>query len=215
VVAADVACANQRFFDDSNTRAEQERYARGWDSRKGKLTGGITFPIEDKVRCGGRLYRFGHAEKTDEENFSSPWWMRQETFTEIVARALRTGASLSDMNRIKNAVAHDFGSSGVIFVVELLQDLRVFSGRGRPVQESGQMGGVKDRILLGGVEIAQLFIPGLRDFTRRGRSDIAHAAMRIVRSEPASAYFLNQASRNRAGLAALDRDLPPGGRVPR
>jgi hypothetical protein len=208
-------CANDRFFDDSKARAEQERYARGWDPRRGKLTGGITFPTEDKLRAGETLYRFGHAERNDEENLSSPWWMRDAAFHEIVARASATGATLEETNRIKNAVAHDFGTAGVLFVVVVAQELRIFSGRGRPVEESGANGGVLRRILPGGFEIAQLFIPGLRDYPTGTRSAIARGALRFVRTEPAAEYLANQQARNQAGLAELDRVLPPGGRIPR
>jgi hypothetical protein len=113
------------------------------------------------------------------------------------------------MSRIKNAVSYDFGPADVIYVVKLREPLRVFTGRGRPVEDSGrEPGSVAKRIFPGGFEITQLFVPGLRDYPAAVRSAIALRAMHVVRSEQTVDYVLNQRARNRAGLEALDRLRP-------
>jgi hypothetical protein len=62
-----MGCLNDHFFTNRTVRAEQERYARGWDPRSGKVKGGITFPIEDKVDAQRTLFRFGHGRDPDEK----------------------------------------------------------------------------------------------------------------------------------------------------
>lgn len=198
-----MACANDKYFSDPKLRAEQERFARVFDSREGGFRGGITFPEEDKVyQRDHLLFRFGHGGRSDEENLSSPWWLRQDSFNEIVARARMSKTNLIEMSRIKHAVSHKFGLADIIYVVEVRQPLRVFTGRGRPVVEESLMpGSTAGRIFPGGFEIAQLLIPGLRESAMvKCRSQIWHQALSFYRSEPALDYIVNQATRNAAGL---------------
>lgn len=101
-----MACANDQYFSDPKLRAEHERFARGFDPREGTFQGGSTFPQEDKVYRRDRLlFRFCHGGKSDEENLSSPWWLREASFNEIMARARMSEMNLIEMSRIKNAPA--------------------------------------------------------------------------------------------------------------
>ena len=198
-----MACANDQYFSDPKLRAEHERFARGFDPREGTFQGRITFPQEDKVYRRDRLlFRFGHGGKSDEENLSSPWWLREASFNEIVARARMSERNLIEMSRIKNAVPHRFGPADVIYTVEILDSLRVFTGRGRPVvEESSTPDSTAKRIFPGGFEVAQLYIPGLREgAVARCRSKMWFRALKKYRSEPTLEYVVNQAARNAAGL---------------
>ena len=110
--------------------------------------------------------------------------------------------NLIEMSRIKNAVPHRFGPADVIYTVEILDSLRVFTGRGRPVvEESSTPDSTAKKIFPGRFEVAQLYIPGLREgAVARCRSKMWFRALKKYCSEPSPKYVVNQAARNAAGL---------------
>jgi hypothetical protein len=59
--------------------------------------------------------------------------MRSQTFYEIASCAERNGFDFQELYRHKAAVAKSFGVADPVLKAETQQELRVLSGRGRPV----------------------------------------------------------------------------------
>lgn len=185
--------ANQNLFDDPREYDRHKAAASGFSG--GRARGGIAFITEDKVRPGEILYRIGHSNMPMTVNMSSPWWMREDTFEHIMGCADRAGSDPQQLFRMKCAVACDFGVADVILMAQVKQTLRAFTGRGYPVwDESDEK---KGQLWLGGMEIAQLFIPGLRDFARKIPTPLCHASLEILEKFKVSEYIHVQRRRNK------------------
>lgn len=149
-------------------------FAQGWNPATRSARGGISFPQEVKIRPGEVLIRIGHSVNAkgapipDWENLTSPWWMTSGTFLEIAARSQDSGTDIHHLARMKLALTPDFGVADTLFWVVVRQTLRAWNGRGFPVMEDPdpKVRQASNRPLAwhGGYEIAQNFIPGLRDF---------------------------------------------------
>jgi hypothetical protein len=179
--------ANDRFFTNPVL------YQRFLSDAKGRLRGtprgGIQGTVEpDKVKPREKLYRIGHSTSTDDVNFSSPWWMRSETFYEIMSRAERNELDFQDLYRHKAAAAKSFGVADLVLKAEVQQQLRVLSGRGRPVIDVDQDNTVTGA-WYGGHEITQLYIPGLReDPSLKTPSAILNSLLKVVLKVSVSDY---------------------------
>ena len=121
---------NASFFVEPE-RSRQIRYAKQ----------GLLSPEEDKLRPGLMLYRVGHSSLSEEENFSSPWWMDYEAYIKIKKFAETNHTSLTVSHRVQNAVAHRFGGSNILYKVQLRATLRAFIGAGRPIESDGRYSG--------------------------------------------------------------------------
>jgi hypothetical protein len=153
---------NQSLFDDPNEYGRLKAFASGHSN--GRIRGGMSFIEEDKIRVGEVIYRVGHSNKTADENISSPWWMRDSLLYYIMNSAEAAGTNEQQLYRMKCAVSYDFGVADILLQVRVKKTLRAFTGRGRPVID--QAPGKAGLTWFGAFEIAQLFIPGLRDFKR-------------------------------------------------
>lgn len=179
-------------------RERNRDYARGWNPGVGQFVGGITYPVEAKIRAGTVLVRVGHSRDgagkpmPDWINLTSPWWMTDSTFLDIVGRGEDAGTEMGHMFRMKLALTPDFGVSDTIFWVRTTRMLRVWAGRARPVMEDPDpaVREIKGRPLawLGGYEVNQNFIPGLRDFAAGRPTACALDSFAVLPKVPVSAY---------------------------
>ncbi|WP_426957537.1 hypothetical protein [Muricoccus radiodurans] len=189
--------ANDAEFQGA-ARASGYDYARGYMPGKPTPTGGITYPSEVKIPKGTVLIRIGHSRYDDGSpmpdwvNLTSPWWMTSGTFLEIVGRGEDAGTDMQHMFRMKLALTPDFGVSDTIFWVVTKTSLRAWNGRARPVMEDPDpaVREKKGRPLawLGGFEIAQNYVPGLRDFKARCPTRCALDSFEVLPKVPVTRY---------------------------
>ncbi len=166
---------NQSLFDDQASFDRQMSFASGIS--RDRVRGGMYAVTQDKLRPGEVIYRVGHSMMPMTKNMSSPWWMRDESFYEIVGASQASGTGLGQLYRMKCAVAYDFGTADIILRASVKQTLRVFAGHGRPVIDESE--GRSGQVWFGALEIAQMFIPGLRDFRTGLPTPVCHAAIEI------------------------------------
>jgi hypothetical protein len=182
--------ANDRYFlnpvYDSFLRDAQGKL-------EGAARGGIQGTVEpDKLKPGETIYRIGHSTSSDDVNISSPWWMRSQTFYEIAARADRHEIDFQDLFRHKAAVATTFGVADMVLKATVQQQVRVLTGRGRPVIDVDEKTKEITGSWQGGLEITQVYVPGLRedpgrDFRRP--SSIYNTLIKVVMKVPVSDYM--------------------------
>jgi hypothetical protein len=129
------------------------------------------------------------------KNMSSPWWMRDESFFAICDASDRSGTKLADLYRMKCAVSCDFGVADILLEVRVTDLLRVWAGHGRPVVDGTE--GRRGQVWFGAIEIAQMFIPGLRDFETGLPSAICHRSIEIVEKYKISDYISVERGRQR------------------
>jgi hypothetical protein len=183
--------ANDRYFTNP------VQYQRFLKDAQGKLAGaargGIQGTVEpDKLKPGETIYRIGHSNRPDDVNISSPWWMRSQTFYEIASRAERHEIDFQDLFRHKAAVAVTFGVADLVLKATVQQQVRVLSGRGRPVIDVDEKTKEITGAWQGGLEITQLYIPGLREDPAREfsrPSAIYNTLIKVVMSVPVSDYM--------------------------
>jgi hypothetical protein len=179
-------------------REKTRDFARGWSPGTKKFMGGITWPEENKIRAGTVLMRIGHSRDDggnpmpDWINLTSPWWMTSSTFLDIVGRGEDAGTEMNQMFRMKLALTPDFGVSDTVFWVQTTVPLRSWAGRARPVLEDPNpvVREAQGRPLgwMGGWEVVQNFIPGLRDFARGCPTPLALNGFKVLPKVPVSAY---------------------------
>ncbi|MBS7809847.1 hypothetical protein [Roseococcus pinisoli] len=179
-------------------RESNRDYARGWSSGARTFMGGITYPEENKLRPGLVLMRIGHSRDAagnampDWVNLTSPWWMTSSTFLDIVGRGEDAGTEMNQMFRMKLALTPDFGVSDTIFWVRTKQSFRSWAGRARPVMEDPNpvVREKQGRPLgwLGGWEVVQNFIPGLRDFATNAPTSAALDGFEVLPKVSLSSY---------------------------
>jgi len=198
--------ANQSFFSNPKEYSRLMLIAAG-HSNSG-VRGGMTSITEDKIRAGERIYRVGHSNLPMTINMSSPWWMREETFLYIMGVAERAGSDPNELYRMKCAVSYDFGVSDIVLKAHVKQTLRVFTGRGRPVEDDSE--GRRGQWWHGGYEIAQLFIPGLRDFEKKMPTKLCHDAIEIEEKFKVSDYNRVQRGRLKKINKTLFREFDAG-----
>jgi hypothetical protein len=150
-----MASVNDHYFFDKEERAASRRFAAR----------GISIPEEDKLRPGETIYRIGHSDKSYEDGVAGAWWVRAETFEYLCSKSqtddpdVRPDRAFRKLFRMKLAVAASFGRSDTIIQAQVLQSLRVWTGKGRLVRDTTSASTPISWI--GGFEIAQLCIPGL------------------------------------------------------
>jgi hypothetical protein len=96
---------------------------------------------------------------------------------------------------MKCAVSYDFGVSDIVLEARVTKLLRVFAGHGRPVEDKDPE--QKGRIWFGALEIAQMYIPGLRDFKTGFPTEICHASIEIVEKYKVNEYIAVQRGRQK------------------
>ncbi|MGX9962712.1 hypothetical protein ACVFYP_05280 [Roseomonas sp. F4] len=198
--------ANAAAFAGAARDANRD-YARGWSARDGRFIGGITYPEENKLPAGRVLVRIGHSRDQtgkpipDWVNLTSPWWMTDATFLDILGRGEDAGTAMDQMFRMKLALTPDFGVCDTLFWVVTRQPLRAWAGRARPVMEDPDpvVREAQGRPLawMGGWEVVQNFIPGLRDFAKGGPTRCALDGFAVLPKVKLSAY----ATMRRGGFA--------------
>lgn len=154
--------------------------------------------MESKLRKGRLLVRLGHSRDDkgnpipDWINLTSPWWMEDSTFADILGRGEDAGTQMQQMFRMKLALTPGFGVCDTLFWVVTRDSLRSWAGRARPVLEDPDpaVREVQGRPLawLGGWEVVQNFIPGLRDFARHAPTPCALDSFAVLPKVPLSAY---------------------------
>jgi hypothetical protein len=184
---------NQSFFDDPRERDRQLTFAGGYGANG--VRGGIWPITEDKLRPGEVIFRVGHSTMPMTKNMSSPWWMRDESFYAICDASERSGTDLPELYRMKCAVAYDFGVADIVLEARVTSLLRVFAGHGRPVVDESD--GRRGQVWFGALEIAQVFIPGLRDFATGFPTPICHQSIEILKKYKLSQYISVQRGRQR------------------
>ena len=167
--------ANQSLFDDPASFNRLIAIATGISDDR--VRGGMYGITQDKLRPGELIFRVGHSTLPMTKNMSSPWWMRDESFYAILGASEASGTPLGELYRMKCAVSYDFGTADIVLQARVRQLLRVFAGHGRPVidESSGRAG----QVWFGALEIAQVFVPGLRDFKTGLPTPLCHAAIEI------------------------------------
>jgi hypothetical protein len=194
---------NQSLFDDPKEYDRQMEYAGGYAA--GGVRGGIWPVTQDKLRPGEVIFRVGHSSLPMTKNMSSPWWMRDESFYAICDASERSGTRLPELYRMKCAVAYDFGTADIVLEARVTALLRVFAGHGRPVvDESDDRRG---QVWFGALEIAQIYIPGLRDFKTGFPTATCRASIEIVEKYKVSDYISVQRGRQRKISKRLLADL--------
>jgi hypothetical protein len=184
---------NQGFFDDTKEYNRQIGFAGGYGANG--VRGGIWPLTQDKLRPGEVIFRVGHSTLPMTKNMSSPWWMRDESFYAICDASGRSGTSLPSLYRMKCAVAYDFGVADILLEARVTALLRVFAGHGRPVVDDSD--GRRGQVWFGALEIAQMFIPGLRDFATGLPTRICHQSIEIVEKYKLTDYISIQRGRQR------------------
>lgn len=189
-------CNDAEF--SGTARSRNHDFARGWSPGGGLPRGGITWPSEVKIAKGTVLVRIGHSRDDrgnpipDWINLTSPWWMTDSTFLDIVGRGEDAGTDMQQMFRMKLALTPDFGVSDTLFWVVTRESLRAWNGRARPVMEDPDptVRAAQGRPLawLGGYEVAQNFIPGLRDFAAKCPTRCALDAFAVLPKVPLASY---------------------------
>jgi len=179
-------------------RQRNRDFARGWSPRDGKFIGGITYPEEGKIPQRKLMVRIGHSHDAtgapipDWFNLTSPWWMHDATFLDMAGRSEEAGTPIQQMARMKLALTPEFGVSDTLFLMVTKDSLRTWSGRARPVMEDPDpaVRAALDRPMawLGGYEVVQHFIPGLRDFARGAPTAIALSSLAVLPKVALSAY---------------------------
>lgn len=225
---------NQRFFDDSAERNRQIEFAGGYKqitrpngAKDTIIRGGIWPMTEDKLRPGEVIFRVGHSNLPMTQNMSSPWWLRDESFYAICDASERTRKSLAESKkpddrserhrtslgnlfRMKCAVSYDFGVADIVLQARVTHTLRVFAGHGRPVVDDSD--GRKGQVWFGALEIAQMFVPGLRDFKTGFPTDICRQSIEITEKYKVSDYIAVERGRqrrfHRRMLADFDKTAP-------
>jgi hypothetical protein len=185
--------ANQSFFDDPKELDRQMNFAGGYGANG--VVGGIWPITQDKLRPGEVIYRVGHSTQPMTKNMSSPWWMRDESFYAICDASDRSGTQLSELYRMKCAVSYDFGVADIVLEARVTDLLRVFAGHGRPVVDGTE--GRKGQVWFGALEIAQMYIPGLRDFKTGFPTAICRGSIEIVEKYKISDYISVQRGRQK------------------
>jgi len=185
--------ANQRFFDDPAEYNRQSGFAGGYGTAG--VRGGIWPMTQDKLRPGEVIFRIGHSTLPMTRNMSSPWWMRDESFYEICGASERSQTPLPQLFRMKCAVAYDFGVADIVLEARVTRLLRVFAGHGRPVIDESE--GHNGQVWFGALEIAQMFIPGLRDHKTGLPTAICHDSIAIIEKYKVSDYIKIQRGRQR------------------
>jgi hypothetical protein len=194
--------ANQALFDDAQEYQRLKAIASGFNGEKGEIIGGMSFITEDKVRSGDVIYRIGHSNKERAINISSPWWMRDAAFRHIMGASEAADSDPQELYRMKCAVSYDFGVADIVLQARVKQTLRCFTGRGRPVYEDKEK--KQGRCFFGAVEIAQLFIPGLRDFKRQGPTPLCNASIEVIEEFKVGTFMRVQRRRTEDETARLD-----------
>lgn len=197
---------NQFFFDDPAERNRQVDFAGGYGVDG--VRGGIWPMTEDKLRPGEVIFRVGHSNLPMTKNMSSSWWLRDESFYAICDASERSRTSLAQLYRMKCAVAYDFGVADIVLQARVTQTLRVFAGHGRPVVDDSD--GRKGQVWFGALEIAQMFIPGLRDFKTGFPTDICRQSIEITKKYKVSDYISVERGRQRRFHRRMLADFDKG-----
>ncbi len=194
---------NQSFFDDPAEYERQLTFAGGYGAKG--VRGGIWPITQDKLRPGEVIYRVGHSTLPMTKNMSSPWWMRDESFYAICDASERSGTSLPQLYRVKCAVSYDFGVADIVLEARVTALLRVLAGHGRPVTDDSE--GRRGQVWYGALEIAQMYIPGLRDFKTGFPTDICHQSIEVMEKYKLSEYIAVQRGRQRKISRRLLADM--------
>lgn len=155
-----MSCLNDHYFLDPATRQQSLAFARR----------GIQFPEEIKLAAGSIIYRIAHSTGTFAESVAGSWWVSEATFSyirQIAANAspeMRPDRAFRSAYRQKLAVPGRFGPSDMVVRGVVLNKVRAWTGRGKPI--TGKTGG--QETFVGAFEIAQLCIPGLMIETAPG-----------------------------------------------
>lgn len=151
-----MTCFNQGFFDPPRRRITQ-----AWAD-----TGLGVHQLETKHIPGSIFWRMGDSGTSWERNATSPWWISQATFDDLVTTAERLAGDGHRLDRVfrrlvrmKLAVLPSWGAKhDLVIRLSLRSRARVIHGRGRFVEDN------KDNVHyrgLGAFEIEQVFLPGL------------------------------------------------------
>jgi hypothetical protein len=194
---------NQSFFDDPREYDRQAALAGGYNDNG--VRGGIWPMTQDKLRPGEVIFRVGHSNLPMTRNMSSSWWMRDESYYAICDASERSGTALPNLYRMKCAVAFDFGVADIVLEARVTALLRVLAGHGRPVVDDSDE--KRGQVWFGAIEIAQMFIPGLRDYKTGFPTRICHQSIEIVEKYKLTDYIAVQRGRQRKISTRLLADL--------
>jgi len=97
-------------------------------------------PTSVDLRAGERLYKFVSVPFVRERILQSPWWIRQQTFELLQARARALGRPLEDLIRAHLAIMREWNPGiDAMWVVVLASSVPAWVGRARsqPVSLNG------------------------------------------------------------------------------
>ncbi len=163
--------------------AVNEARARGADPSTGFMNGGMGFLQRVHLPVGQNYYRFGDSDRFAidwRREAAGGWWVDYNTFNIIRTFAKRSEAvqeyaakihqpPLAYATKLFLAVPYEWGDCGALCVVNLKRRLDAFKGRGKPANlgpdeaQRDPRDGRARYIPLPNAEVAQLYIPELRD----------------------------------------------------
>src|SRR4051812_27684107 len=94
---------------------------------------------------------------------NGPWWFEYESFQSIKHFAQRNGYSFSYAARLFAAILYQWSEVDAFVRCEVRQPLRVWKGRGKQVESTGQDGRDSPKMtpMQSVLEVYQLCIPGV------------------------------------------------------
>ena len=97
-------------------------------------------PAAVVLQAGERLYKFVSVPFVRERILQSPWWIRQQTFDLMQARARALGRPLEDLIRAHLAIKREWNPGiDAMWVVVLASPVSAWAGRARsqPISKTG------------------------------------------------------------------------------
>lgn len=132
------------------------------EPEKDRASAGIIAPQPELLKVGSYLYRFAHHETCGFDHRAGCWWVRQEDFETIMARARMAGVDLGQKARWDLAVLQKWGSKMNVVVEARVKDqLWAWTGLAKPQMETTPHGKVIR--MFGHRAIRQLYLIGMVD----------------------------------------------------
>jgi hypothetical protein len=132
------------------------------EQEKEEAKAGIIAPQPVLLEYGSFIYRFANQVTSSFDYRAGPWWVGQEDFELMVARATRAKVDLGQKARWDLAVLHKWGSTmNVVIEAHVSARLWAWTGLAKPQQEVTPHGKVIR--MFGCRDVKQLYLIGVVD----------------------------------------------------
>ncbi|MFO0959727.1 MAG: hypothetical protein U0800_20200 [Isosphaeraceae bacterium] len=129
---------------------------------------GMRSPAVTTLSAGDELFRFAStrnpqtgAEIPSDRWARGAWWFREEEYRKILQRYHAGRLGLGTVARSAGAVQPSWSLMDVSIKARLLQDIRVYAGKGS-TQHRDELPNGMFMTLAGWADITQIYIPGIR-----------------------------------------------------